>query len=112
MNRHPLNPVTPEDVDTYRRDGVVCLRGVFDRDWIDMLLPVARAAKEDRSQFGLLPSITQARYMARRIPEFRQYAFASPLGEACGKVLQSREIRFFFDELFAAELGNENDLAQ
>ena len=101
MNRHPLNPITAEDVETYRRDGAVCLRQVFDQDWIDMLLPIAREAKQDRSKFGLLPTMSSPRFMARTIPEFRRYAFESPMGEACGRVLQSREIRFFFDELFA-----------
>lgn len=101
MNRHLINPITPEDVEIYRRDGVVRLRQVFDQDWVNMLLPAAREAKRDRSRFGLLPTISSPRFMARTIPEFRKFAFESPLGEACGKVLQSKEIRFFFDEIFA-----------
>jgi ectoine hydroxylase-related dioxygenase (phytanoyl-CoA dioxygenase family) len=101
MNRHPLNPVTPEDIASYQRDGVVCLRKVFDQDWVDMLQPIALEAKLDRGKFGLLPTISSPRFMTRTIPEFRRYTFESPLGEVCGKILQSREIRFFFDEVFA-----------
>ena len=34
MNRRPLAPVTAETLTDYDRDGIVCLRGVFDADWI------------------------------------------------------------------------------
>lgn len=100
FNRSPLRDVTQEDLDTYKRDGVVCLRRVFDRDWTDSLLPIAREIKTGDTDFGLLPNVPN-RYMARTIPAFRRLAFESPLGEACGKVLKSREIRFFFDEIFS-----------
>ncbi len=103
FNRSPLRAITQEDVDTYNRDGVVCLRQVFDQDWIDLLRPLAADARMDRSKFSLLPTVGSARYMARTMPEFRTYAFESPLGEAVGKVLQSEKIRFFFDELFTKE---------
>lgn len=38
MNRNLLNPVTAEQIEAYNRDGVVLIRGAFDRDWIRMLL--------------------------------------------------------------------------
>jgi hypothetical protein len=100
FNRRPLRPVSPQDVDSYQRDGVVCLRQVLDRDWIDSLLPPARRILIDREDFGLLPSYP-GRYMARRIAEFRRLVFESAVAEAAGIVMQSREIRFFFDEIFA-----------
>jgi len=100
LNSAPLSPVTPEDVETYRRDGVVCLRNVFDPEWIETLLPLARRLIVDKEDFGQLPTIP-GRYLARCIPEFRKLVFDSPLGEVAGRVMESREIRFFFDEFFA-----------
>ena len=38
--------------------------------------------------------------MARCVDEFRELALNSPLGEVCGLTMQSKEIRFFYDELF------------
>jgi len=32
MNRQPLNPVTASDRADFDRDGVVCLRQMFDQD--------------------------------------------------------------------------------
>lgn len=100
MNREPLRPVSDEDVETYVRDGVVCLRDVFDKDWINTLLPVAKRIVLDQEDFGLLPH-RKNRYMARRIEEFRELALNSPLGEVCGRTMKSKEIRFYYDEIFA-----------
>jgi len=99
-NKHPIRTVTQDEIDTYERDGVVCLRQVFDQDWIDSLMIKARSIVVDREDHGLLPTMP-GRYMARCIPEFRKLIFESPLGEVAGQVLQSKEIRFFFDEFFA-----------
>jgi hypothetical protein len=100
FNSSPLRAVTDEDADTYARDGAVCLRRVLDPDWINSLLPIARRLLIDKVDFGLLP-IYPGRYMSRTIPEFRRFAFESPIAEAAARTMRSREIRFFFDEIFA-----------
>ena len=100
LNRHPIRDITDEDRATYARDGAVCLRQVFSQDWIDTLLPVARRVIVDKEDFGLLPNVPGV-WLARKIPECRELAFNSPLGEACGKVMRSQEIRFFLDQFFA-----------
>lgn len=100
LNKRPLREVTQDDIDTYKRDGAVCLRKVFDRDWIDLLEPLAREVIIDKKDVGLLPTIP-GRYMARCIPEYRKFVFESPLAEVAGQVMESKEIRFFFDEFFA-----------
>ncbi|MFA3791126.1 phytanoyl-CoA dioxygenase family protein [Aliiglaciecola sp. SL4] len=100
LNTELQNPITQEDIDTYNRDGVVCLRGVLNSEWIKTLLPIAKRLVIEKEDFGLLPAIP-GRYMSRCIPEFRKMVFESPIAEACGKILESNEIRFFFDEIFA-----------
>ena len=37
MNRHPIRPVTEDEIETYARDGIVCLRQVFDPEWVAFL---------------------------------------------------------------------------
>ena len=100
MNRRPLRPISQEDIDTYKRDGAVCLRQVFDQDWIDTLLPIMKRMLIDKEDFGLLPH-RPTNFMSRVIPEFRELAFNSPLGEACGRTMESKEVRFLFDQYFA-----------
>ena len=33
MNKHPLRPVTAEDVARFNEDGAICIRNVFDQEW-------------------------------------------------------------------------------
>ena len=87
MNRRPLRPISADDVESYRRDGAVCLRKVFDQDWIDVLLPIAQAMVIEKKDLGLLPH-RPMNFMSRVIPEFRELAFDSPMGEACGRSLR------------------------
>lgn len=100
LNRSPLRPVTAEDAATYQRDGVVLLRGVLNREWIERLLPIGLRIAAGKEDFGLLPSYP-GRYMSRLIPEFRELAFNSPIAEAACRAMGSRQARFFFDEIFA-----------
>jgi hypothetical protein len=100
FNSSPLRPISQDDVDTYARDGVVCLRRVFDPDWLLSLLPVTMRLLVDKEDFGLLPTYP-GRYMSRTIPEFRRFVFESPVAEAAARTLRSKAVRFFFDEIFA-----------
>lgn len=92
--------VTEEDILTYRRDGAVCLRGVLGADRVEELLADAQRITVEKQDVGLLPTYP-GRYMSRRVESFRRLAFDSPLAEVAGRVMESNEIRFFFDEIFA-----------
>ena len=37
MNTELLRPITTEEVDTYHRDGVLLLKSMFDKKWIELL---------------------------------------------------------------------------
>jgi ectoine hydroxylase-related dioxygenase (phytanoyl-CoA dioxygenase family) len=100
LNTSPLRPITEAEQAIYARDGVVCLRQVLNPDWIELLLPVAKRLVVDKQDFGLLPTIP-GRYMSRTIPEFRKLVFESAMAEACARVMGSKQVRFFFDEIFA-----------
>ena len=100
LNSEPLSPVTDEERTTYIRDGVVCLRNVFDPEWIDALIPVARRISVDEEELGLLPS-APGRYMSRVVPEFRKFIFDSPMAQAAAKTIGSSKALFFFEEIFA-----------
>ena len=36
MNTKLLRLITTEEVDAYHRDGVLLLKGMFDKDWIEL----------------------------------------------------------------------------
>ena len=95
----PCRPITEEEIATYERDGVVCLRGIVEQRWIDSLIPAARRIAIDNEDVGLLPTYP-GRYMSRKVPEFRKFVFESPVAEAAARVMRSGMVRFFFDEFF------------
>ncbi len=108
---HPVNPsplieISQSDRDTYLQDGAVCLRNVIDPSFVSTLAETARDVIVQQREVGLLPTLP-GRYLARRLPDFRQLIFQGPIGEAAGKILNSREIRFYFDEFFAKEPQSE-----
>ncbi len=104
--------VSEQDIEAYRRDGVVCLRGLFSRDWIGRL----RAALE-RNMLKPGPwhrSITKPgqpgnfyydSMMWRFDPEFRAFAHESPAAEIAGRIMESQAVRFYYDQLFVKEPG-------
>jgi ectoine hydroxylase-related dioxygenase (phytanoyl-CoA dioxygenase family) len=100
FNTVPNRAITQADKDAYARDGVVCLKNVFDPKWIESLVPMARRITIDEEDVGLLPS-APGRYMSRIIPEFRRFVFQSPMAQAAAETIGSSQARFFFDEMFA-----------
>jgi len=108
LNKEPIRPISANDRETYARDGVVCLREVFNSEWIESLLPTARRISIDKEDVGLLPSCP-GRYMSRVIPEFRNFVFNSPLGQAAAQTIGATSARFFFEELFAKPPNSKSE---
>lgn len=104
MNRHPLRPITDEDIETYKRDGVVCLRGVIDQEWIDrMQAAIGRIVADPEGKGNLGPShgrMTSICYLSRTQKDFEDFVKLSPMAEAVGRVIGSNTIRLYHDHLF------------
>ena len=100
FNTSPLRDIDDADRLAWQTDGVVCLRQVFDSDWIKSIEPVIRRVAVDGEDVGLIPT-SPGRYVAHVNEDFRRFLFESPLGQAAGELMESKEIRFYFDEIFA-----------
>jgi ectoine hydroxylase-related dioxygenase (phytanoyl-CoA dioxygenase family) len=127
----PLRPIAEDEVATFWRDGVVCLRAVMPDDWLERMAgPVEEAlahpAMTDLSAMGaglasaagatlLVDADTAARpgrghfkagtdhYLD--IPEFREFALASPLGEIVARLLRSNQVQLYEDSVLVKEPG-------
>ena len=111
MNAHPLNPISDADVEAFWRDGVICLRGMFDAEWIEFMReaiqddldhpgPLAReyATKEGQRFLGDIGAWAVK-------PMLRKYVEESPAAEIAARMLKSRKINFLYDQLFVKEPG-------
>jgi len=106
--------VCTEDIQTFATDGVVCLRGVIEQDWIDRLLngvehtlanPSPRSRLWNRDSEG-----RESRYDSqvwRTRPEYGDFVRSSPLGEIAGRLMQSSRVNFFFDAMFSRAPGTQ-----
>ncbi len=104
MNRSPLEPVTAEHIETYRRDGVVLIRNMLDAEWLRTMQQAIAEVTERPAEFGVLgPShgaMTSVCFMWRKPGAFRDYVFNSPIGEVVGRVIGANSIRVYHDHLF------------
>ena len=103
---------TEAAIAAYAADGVVCLRQVFARRWIDLALAglrrnLARPGRffRDHTRPG-----AEGRYLFEfwswpETPEFRDLIFDSPAGELAGRLLGARETRLVMDNWFLREAG-------
>jgi ectoine hydroxylase-related dioxygenase (phytanoyl-CoA dioxygenase family) len=104
MNKHPLNPITDQHIADYRRDGVVCLRQMFDTEWIDKLRDAAADVAADPETYGQTgPShgaMTSVSFLWRKDGVFRDFIENGPVGEVVGRVIEADTIQIFHDHLF------------
>jgi ectoine hydroxylase-related dioxygenase (phytanoyl-CoA dioxygenase family) len=104
MNRRPLNEITESDIETYRRDGVVCIRGILDAEWIQRMQDAIARISEAPERYGLAgPShgkMISISYLWRNDADFRDFAMTSPVGEVVGRVIGANRIQLYHDHLF------------
>jgi len=105
--------VTDRDIADYRRDGAVCLRGVF-ADWVDAIAagiernirePGPYAAESVRS--GESGSFFDDYCNWQRIPEFRDLIEQSPAAAVAARIMQSQTAQFFHDHVLVKEPGTQ-----
>jgi ectoine hydroxylase-related dioxygenase (phytanoyl-CoA dioxygenase family) len=112
MNREPLRPVAAVDRAVYERDGVVCLRGMFDGDWISLLAEAVAEAMASPGPHGeryTKPGDPGGFFgdldMWRRIAGFRRFVLESPAAAIAGRVMGASRVNFFYDQLLVKEPG-------
>lgn len=116
MNKSPLNAITEQHVKSYAKDGVTCLRGMFDQEWIDRMRSAADELIADPSKAPLAgPSnsdvFVSASYMCTEEGVWRDFMLNSPLAEMVARTIQSNEIRAYHDHLFVKHIGSPHIMA-
>ena len=106
---HPL--LTQDDIDTYQRDGVVVVRGLF-RDQVDLLRAGVEHNMDDPGPYAAenLKEGEAGRFFDdycnwTRIPEFEQAIHASPVAEVAADLMQSQSVQLFHDHVLVKEPG-------
>lgn len=130
----PLRPVTQDEIETFWRDGVVCLRSILPVDFVaSMAQPIedALAGSEMADLSEMADALEQGAGAARIVDdavvsgggprgkfragtdhwrvqeEFRDFALRSPLPEIVAALLRSDEVRLYEDSVLVKEPGTQ-----
>ena len=96
--------INQSDVQSYREDGVVILRGVF-TEWVDILGHGAEFHLKNPSKQSLVHhgEHLQGYFLEdfcnwRRIPEYTDFIFNSSLASIASDLMESNSVQFFHDQ--------------
>ena len=114
MNNELLRPISTEEINIYHRDGVVPLRGMFDKDWIELLnkglnvnceSPTERSRIWDKDDAGHTMFYDTLAW--REIEEYKKFIFDSPAAQICGRLMKAKTVHYFFDAVFVRSPGTK-----
>jgi len=112
MNLGLLHPITEEEKSHYKEHGVVCIRNQFDTEWIDKMFTVCsqneitpggtRSVQKNKNDPG---KFVATKNMSRENSDIMDFVIRSPAAEIAGQLMDLKEVRFFYDQLFVKEPG-------
>lgn len=104
--------VPTADCETYERDGVVCLRGLFSPAWLSFLAAAIDEAMahpgphaEEYSPAGSAGRFFGDLELFHRLPKFRRFALESPAARIAAQVMRATRVNFFYDQVLVKEPG-------
>ena len=110
--------VTDEDVESFERDGAICLRGAFEPSWIETL---ARGIEKElaapgegfieQQEAGQPGRFVTAYCAAQHIREFQDFVVDSRAAEIVARLMRSGTAGFLMDVLWVKEPGTAKPTA-
>src|SRR5438067_2091386 len=114
MNASFGDRLSTDQIDTFDREGVVCLRQAFAPEWIELLRTGLernqadlgpRARVYDRSPNGKIFLYDSDNWW--RIPEYEKFVRESACAEIAARLMQSEKASLFFDAIFVRSEGQQ-----
>jgi len=112
MADRPAREITPDEVEQFATDGVVCLKGVMPARWLAVLEDGIKGAMASSGRYTRRqsddddPGLFFSDYGASaRVPALMDYALHSPAGEIAATILKSRRANFLYDAVWVKEPG-------
>jgi hypothetical protein len=104
--------IAEAEVDAFQADGAVCLRGVVDPSWIELLKTGTEKVLAAPGRYGRTQSkrddpgfFFTEYFMCDYQPEMRRFGIEGPGGAIAARLLRADQVRFFYDGLFVKEPG-------
>lgn len=108
----PVRALTNDEVEAFRRDGVICVRRVIPGRWIEVAAAAIERTKQTPSETGKLlskpaPGYLNDIFMWLVDEGYRRFVFESPAARLAQQVLGSQTVTFFYDQVFVKEPGTD-----
>ncbi|MFO0996606.1 MAG: phytanoyl-CoA dioxygenase family protein [Alphaproteobacteria bacterium] len=114
MEGAPARPISDSEVERFRADGIVHLKGIVGRDWVDIL---GRGVEKTIAHPGPLHTV-QTRdgekgyflsdlCMAQQIEEYRTFMLNGPAPAIAARLMGASRVNFFADTLWVKDGGTE-----
>ena len=111
----PVRPITDQEIATYERDGVVCLRGLFDDAWVETMREAAEFSLTHPSEMAIEMAESRGHsgryffdtFIWRTNPQCRSFVFDSPAAQIVAELTKSARVNLFFDQWLIKEPGTE-----
>jgi ectoine hydroxylase-related dioxygenase (phytanoyl-CoA dioxygenase family) len=102
----------PRERQRFVDDGVIMIKGALDRNWLDLAEAGIERARTDMSMIGRFMSrkvdgYSMDIFMWKRIDELRDLVYFGPFARWAQQLMGSREVRFFYDQMFVKEPGTD-----
>lgn len=104
--------VTEDHVDTFDRDGVVCIRGLISPEWLDHLRVAVEEVMTNPGPHVRDMAQGDGRFftdifMWQHNEKIRTFLADSPVGAAAAALMRSKETRLYNDHLLVKEPGTD-----
>lgn len=105
----PPRPLTVDEVDAYRRDGVICIRQLYSHAWLERLERGVEEVRKHDTLFGKAqsmgnPSFRNDLFLWKLNDDIRDFALFGPSAHVAWQVFGSRRVSFFYDQIFIKEV--------
>ncbi len=107
-----MSSPSPSDIEAFRRDGTVVLRGILDADWLERLAAAVKANMKSPGPYGKnhteegRPGAYFGDYVNwQRFPDFQRVCDAGPLGSIAAALMGARRVQLFHEHVLVKEPG-------
>jgi ectoine hydroxylase-related dioxygenase (phytanoyl-CoA dioxygenase family) len=109
MSQVAKSEIISQDIEAFERDGVICLRGIFDDTWVErMRVAIDRALtnpgplSDDVINGG---RFLNDNFLWTRDEDFRAFVFSSSAAELASQLLKTEKVNLLADNLLVKEPG-------
>lgn len=105
--------ISDKEIKTFQSDGAICLRGLFDVKWLDLLRKGIEDNRLHPSEMtkrkGHSPLFFHDYNNWNSIPEYKEFILHSPAGEIAARLIQSSKVALYHNHVIVKESGSTKE---